>query len=90
MYYSPFNYEIMTLLFLSTGYTNHYGSLLLITGLFIRYQIGRRRFNRRSITGVQIYSSYIKAILTSIIETLLNIVGALFIVAGIINAIIHL
>ena len=80
----------MTLLFLHIGHTNHYGVLLLIAGLFIRYQIGRRRFNRRSITGVQIYSSYIKAILTTIIETLLNIVGALFIVVGIINVIIHL
>jgi hypothetical protein len=80
----------MTLLFLRIGYTNHYGALLLIAGLFIRYQIGRRRFNRRSITGVQIYSSYIKAIFTTIIETLLNIVGALFIVVGIINVIIYL
>ena len=80
----------MTLLFLNTGYPNHYGSLLLIAGLFIRYQIGRRRFSRRSITGVQIYSSYFKAILTTIIETLLNIIGALFIVVGIVNVIIHL
>ncbi len=80
----------MTLLFLRPGYPNHYGSLLLIAGLFIRYQVERRRFNRRSIAGVQIFSSYIKAILTTIIETVLNIVGALFIVAGIINVIIHL
>ena len=80
----------MTLLFLHTSSPNHYGSLLLIAGLFIRYQIGRRRFNRRSIAGVQIYSSYIKAILITIIETLLNIVGALFIVAGIIITIVQL
>jgi len=77
----------MTLLFIHTYHTNHYGILLLITGLFIRYQIGRRRFNRRSVVGVQIFSSYLRSILTKILETLLNIVGVLFIVVGLIQII---
>jgi hypothetical protein len=80
----------MTLLFFHTSYTNHYGILLIIAGLYIRYQIGRRRFNRRSIAGVQIYSSYFKGLLTAITETLLNVTGALLIIIGLIKMIIHL
>jgi hypothetical protein len=80
----------MTLLFIHTGHTNHYGALFLIAGLFIRYQIGRRRFNRRSVVGVQIFSSYFKGLSTTIIEKLLNLVGAVFIIIGVITIITDL
>jgi hypothetical protein len=80
----------MTLLFIHTGHTNHYGILLLIAGLFIRYQIGRRRFNRRSIAGVQIYGSYLKGLLTTIGETILNLTGAVLLMAGVVSLIMHL
>jgi hypothetical protein len=80
----------MRLLALHSSPANHYGVLLLIAGLFIRYQIGRRRFNRRTVAGVQIYSGYFKGILTVIIETLLNLLGAAIIVIGLIIVIVHL
>lgn len=71
-------------------HSNIYPILLLGLGLFIRYHIGRRRFNRRGIAGMQIYSSYFRALLTTIIETLLNLIGALFIMIALISMIIHL
>ena len=69
--------------------SNIYPILLLGLGLFIRYHVGRRRFNRRGIAGMQIYSSYFRAILTTIIETLFNLIGLLFIVIGLIGLIVH-
>jgi len=80
----------MTQLFLHINFSNHYGIILLIIGLFIRYQIARRRFNRRSMAAVQIFSSYLKGLLTTIIETLVNLLGALLIVVGLISIIMHL
>lgn len=78
----------MTLLFItSANQINTIG--LLILGLFIRYQIGKRRFNRRSIAGLQIYSNYLKELITTAIETLLDLLGMLFIVIGLIAIIIE-
>lgn len=77
----------MILLFItSANQINTIG--LLILGLFIRYQIGKRRFNRRSIAGLQIYSNYLKVLITTAIETLLNLLGMAFIVVGLITIII--
>ncbi|WP_370998747.1 hypothetical protein [Mucilaginibacter sp. RCC_168] len=80
----------MTVLFLHINHSNYHRILLLVLGLCIRYQIGRRRFNRRSITGIQLYSSYFKGVVTTILETLLNLLGALCIMIAIITIIIHL
>jgi hypothetical protein len=80
----------MTPLFFQICQANYHSILFLVLGLFIRYQIGRRRFNRRSITGVQLYSSYFKGVVTTILETMLNLLGALCIVIAIIAIIIHL
>jgi len=60
------------------------GILLLFLGLFLRYAIGRRRFNRRSIAGVQGFKSYSYAIITLIIEKLVNALALLFILLAII------
>lgn len=80
----------MTVLFLLISHSNYSSILLLVLGLFIRHQIGRRRFNRRNIAGLQLYSSYFKGVVTRIIETLLNLFGALCIAIAIITLIIHL
>lgn len=64
--------------------------LFIISGLFIRYQIGRRRFNRRSVAGVQLFSSYFTSILIVVLETLINIAGALLVIAGLIKLLIKL
>jgi len=71
------------------NHSNIYPILLLGLGLFIRYHVGRRRFNRRSIAGMQMYSSYFRALLTTIIEILFNLIGLLFIIIGLIILIVH-
>lgn len=59
---------------------------LLAIGFFLRYLIGRRRFNRRSMAGLQHFKSYPNALLTLTIES----VGKLFANALIVVAIIML
>jgi len=56
--------------------------LLIAIGLFIRYHIGRRRFNRRGIGGLQQFSSYGKAVCITAIEKLIRFIGTLCLLAG--------
>jgi hypothetical protein len=58
--------------------------LLLLFGLLVRYFIGRRRFNRRSLAGVQGFKSYAIALLTITVEKLANILATLCILLAII------
>jgi hypothetical protein len=58
------------------------GWLLLAIGLFIRYYIGRRRFNRRGIAGLQQFSSYRKAVMVMLMERLILFIGNLSLSAG--------
>jgi len=58
--------------------------ILLLFGLLLRYIIGRRRFNRRSLAGVQGFRSYAMAVLTMTIEKLANIFATLCILLAII------
>ena len=58
--------------------------LLLLFGLLVRYIIRRRRFNRRSMAGVQGFKSYTIAVLTMTIEKLANILATLCILLAII------
>jgi hypothetical protein len=64
------------------------GILLLLFGLFLRYAIGRRRFNRRSIAGIQGFKSYSYAIVTLTIEKLANALAILCILLALILLII--
>ena len=57
------------------NYTIPCGLLLLAICLFIRYQIGKRRFNRRGVGGVEHFSTYGKAIFTGLLERLLLLIG---------------
>jgi len=59
------------------------GLLLVVIGLFIRYHIGRRRFNRRGLAGLQQFNSYGAGLITTVIESLINIIGTLTLWAGI-------
>jgi Co/Zn/Cd efflux system component len=52
----------------------HYGIFLILLVFFIRYQVGKRRFNRRSTTGVQLFKSYFTGLLTTLLEALLNVI----------------
>jgi hypothetical protein len=56
--------------------------ILLGIGLLIRYWIGRRRFNRRSIAGLQLFSSYEKWWFVTRIEALFNFLALLAVLAG--------
>jgi len=53
-----------------SNFTIPCGLLLLAIWLLIRYQIGKRRFNRRGIGGVQHFSSYAKAVTVTLLERL--------------------
>lgn len=57
--------------------------IMLAVGLLIWHIIGRRRFNRRGIGGTQYFNSYNTSLIIPVIERILNIVGALLILAGI-------
>lgn len=58
------------------------GSIALIIGIAIRYVIGRRKFNRRSSTGMQQFSSYEKAVGITLVERFFRFIGLLLILAG--------
>lgn len=58
------------------------GLLLLLFGLLIRYLIGKRRFKRRTIGGMQVFKSYNKSLLVPIVEGLLIIISFLMILSG--------
>ncbi|MCD8739042.1 hypothetical protein LT679_00385 [Mucilaginibacter roseus] len=51
------------------------GLALLAVCLFIRYQIGKRRFNRRGIGGVQHFSGYDRSVIVTLLERLLLIIA---------------
>jgi len=57
---------------------------LLFIGLLLRYWIGKRRFNRRNIAGLQQFKNYRQAVCASIIEKGINILGLLMLLAAII------
>ena len=58
--------------------------ILIIVGLIVRYVIGWRRFNRRGITGLQLFSSYEKWWLTTRMEAVINFLALLAMIAGLI------
>jgi hypothetical protein len=64
-------------------HTNLSAYLLIGAGALVRYIINRRRFNRRGVAGLQLFSSYEKWWLTTRIEALFYFFVLLAIVAGI-------
>ena len=59
------------------------GLAMLVIGFTINYIIARRKFNRRSITGLEEFKSFEDAWLTKLIETFGSLVAKLFILIGI-------
>jgi len=55
---------------------------LLVIGLVIRFYIGRRRFDRRNVAGLQQFSSYGKALWISFWEGIALLLASSFMVAG--------
>lgn len=55
-----------------------------VIALLIRYWVGRRRFNRRGVGGLQHFSNYEKAVVTTFFEKLLMLASfALLLIAAI-------
>lgn len=57
---------------------------MLAVGISIRYIIGKRRFNRRGVAGLQYFKSYDSALITVFIERLVNIIAILMIIFAIV------
>jgi hypothetical protein len=67
-------------------HTNHLticAITLLAIGLSIRYIIGKRRFNRRGVAGLQHFKSYGVALFTMTIERIVNMIATLMIIGAI-------
>ena len=58
------------------------GLALLAIGFFIRYHIGRRRFNRRGMAGLQQFSNYRTSFMIILIEWLFMVVANLCLITG--------
>ncbi|QEM12446.1 hypothetical protein [Mucilaginibacter rubeus] len=69
---------------MNTGgnYHNPYALLLIAISLLIRCLIGRRRFYRRNVAGLQQFPYYRRAICTTILETLFSMIANLSLWAG--------
>lgn len=58
------------------------GIILLIIGFALNYTINRRRFNRRSITGVELFRSYEQALFIRGIEGVIVLIARVLITSG--------
>lgn len=59
------------------------GVILFIIGLIIRYIIARNRFNRRMVTGVELFKSYNRFLIIRILEKFGRLIAFILILAGI-------
>ena len=59
------------------------GLVILAIGLYLRFKINQRRFNRRAVTGLEQFSSYGKAVFTRGAEAFFMIVAKILILMGI-------
>ena len=57
------------------------GYCLIAIGIVIKYIIRRRKFNRRAITGMELFASFEAAWITRLAEGLFNLI-ALFLIMG--------
>ncbi|EDM37019.1 hypothetical protein PBAL39_04453 [Pedobacter sp. BAL39] len=66
------------------------GLILISIGLVIRFWVGRRRFRRRNIAGIEVFSSYLTAVAIRFLERFFNLFGFLLIVFGVITVLMRL
>jgi len=59
------------------------GVIPILLGIGIRYQIGKRKFNRRNFAGKEQFTSYRRAVTTTAGERFLRFIGNLLIFLGI-------
>lgn len=58
------------------------GIIMLLSGFALRVIISKNRFDRRSLTGLQQFGSYWKALLVTIAEWLFGLVAYLLLAGG--------
>ena len=58
------------------------GIIMLVIGIAIRYWIAKRKFNRRAITGAQVFNSYKESVFIRVFEWLVKWAGTILIVIG--------
>ena len=58
------------------------GFISLLTGLFIRLFLGKRRFDRRGVGGMQHFRSYWVALIMTFLEWLASLASVLMILSG--------
>ena len=59
------------------------GLFILVVGYLIRYIIGKRKFKRRAITGLEGFKGYNSALTSKFFERILLIIAKIFIIAGV-------
>jgi hypothetical protein len=57
--------------------------ILIVFGIVIRYSIKKRKFNRRALTGVELFNSYEAAWITRLLETFIFWSATLMVLLGI-------
>lgn len=62
---------------------NAYSLVFLLVGIIVRYIIGRRKFNRRGIGGLQHFSSFGVALVVTFLEWVLKWTANILIIAGV-------
>ena len=66
-----------------------YGVILILTGAFLRLWIGKRRFDRRGVAGLQHYRSYWAGLIISAVEILLALASVLMMTSGLVLVLIE-
>jgi uncharacterized membrane protein len=65
------------------------GVIVLVAGIAIRYVIAKRVFNRRAVTGMQLFRSCGQSLFTRFLEWIAKLTGTLIIIIGAILLIWH-
>lgn len=58
------------------------GIVILSIGLLIRFWVGKRRFNRKNLPGLQVFPSYLSSQIIPFFEWFCNLIGLLLISLG--------
>lgn len=58
------------------------GISIMLFGIYLRYWINRRRFDRRGPNGLEHFSSYEKSVATRSVERLCKLLAYVFILIG--------
>jgi uncharacterized membrane protein YidH (DUF202 family) len=66
------------------------GLALFAAGMFLRFKVNEKQFNRRNMAGVEEFSSYGKSVATQSAEKFLRLIAGFLIIVGIITFLLAL